>query len=198
MIQERISLTWFFVLQQRERWTSALFPLKLKDRRNSLLAIFLSILFHRLVLDRETGKPKGYGFCEFRDEETALSLRRNLQGYEVNGRQLWVDFAENEKGGNGERNQDQVLLLPLLSYIVHCWRFCMDSLCMLWICVHIKPEVFSWQSQFAVMFEISKQLQHIADPNLYYNCCKQHWLHFYGSHLSYWWDSSEFHLSIQI
>jgi hypothetical protein len=127
-----------------------------------------------------------------------LSLRRNLQGYEVNGRQLRVDFAENEKGGNGGQNQDQVLLLPSLSYIIHCWRFCMDSLCMLWICVHIKPEVFSWQSQFAIMFEISKQFQHIADPNLYYNCCKQHWLHFYGSHLSYWWDSSEFHLSIQI
>ncbi len=48
------------------------------------------------------------------------------------------------------------------------------------------------------MFEISKQLQHIADPNLYYNYCKQHWLHFYGSHLFYWWDSSEFHLNIQI
>ncbi|KAH9554497.1 hypothetical protein CY35_08G066600 [Sphagnum magellanicum] len=41
------------------------------------------------------------------DEETALSLRRNLQGYEVNGRQLRVDFAENEKGGNGGQNQDQ-------------------------------------------------------------------------------------------
>jgi cleavage stimulation factor subunit 2 len=84
------------------------------------LAIFLSVFFPRLVLNRETGKPKGYGFCEFRDEETALSLRRNLQGYEVNGRQLRVDFAENEKGGIGERNQDQVLLLPSLSYIVHC------------------------------------------------------------------------------
>ncbi len=84
------------------------------------MAIFLSVFFHRLVFDRETGKPKGYGFCEFRDEETALSLRRNLQGYEVSGRQLRVYFAENEKGGNGERNQDQVLLLPLLSYIVHC------------------------------------------------------------------------------
>lgn len=65
----------------------------------------------RLVLDRETGKPKGYGFCEFRDEETALSARRNLQGYEISGRQLRVDFAENEKGGGGgggDRNREQV------------------------------------------------------------------------------------------
>ncbi|BBN08786.1 cleavage stimulation factor subunit 2 [Marchantia polymorpha subsp. ruderalis] len=66
------------------------------------------VVSFRLVVDRDTGKPKGYGFCEFRDEETALSARRNLQGYEINGRQLRVDFAENEKGGGGvDRSRDQ-------------------------------------------------------------------------------------------
>lgn len=64
------------------------------------------VVSFRLVLDRETGKPKGYGFCEFKDEETALSARRNLQGYEINGRQLRVDFAENEKG-SANRNREQ-------------------------------------------------------------------------------------------
>eukprot|EP00249_Psilotum_nudum_P015458 c25337_g1_i1 orf=264-2270(-) len=63
------------------------------------------VVSFRLVLDRETGKPKGYGFCEFRDEETALSARRNLQGYEINGRQLRVDFAENDKGVDRNREQ---------------------------------------------------------------------------------------------
>ncbi|KFK41601.1 cleavage stimulating factor 64 [Arabis alpina] len=56
------------------------------------------VVSFRLVTDRETGKPKGYGFCEYKDEETALSARRNLQSYEINGRQLRVDFAENDKG----------------------------------------------------------------------------------------------------
>lgn len=62
------------------------------------------VVSFRLVIDRETGKPKGYGFCEYKDEETALSARRNLQGYEINGRQLRVDFAENDKG-SGSRDQ---------------------------------------------------------------------------------------------
>ncbi|CAN1239698.1 Cleavage stimulating factor 64 [Linum grandiflorum] len=64
------------------------------------------VVSFRLVTDRETGKPKGYGFCEYKDEETALSARRNLQGYEINGRQLRVDFAENDKN-NADRNREQ-------------------------------------------------------------------------------------------
>ncbi|KAE8701848.1 Cleavage stimulating factor 64 [Hibiscus syriacus] len=63
------------------------------------------VVSFRLVIDIETGKPKGYGFCEYKDEETALSARRNLQGYEINGRQLRVDFAENDKGSKKNREQ---------------------------------------------------------------------------------------------
>ncbi|KAI4364970.1 hypothetical protein MLD38_021001 [Melastoma candidum] len=63
------------------------------------------VVSFRLVTDRETGKPKGYGFCEYKDEETALSARRNLQGYDINGRQLRVDFAENDKGSDRSREQ---------------------------------------------------------------------------------------------
>uniref|UniRef100_A0A3Q4I3Y2 Cleavage stimulation factor, 3' pre-RNA, subunit 2 n=1 Tax=Neolamprologus brichardi TaxID=32507 RepID=A0A3Q4I3Y2_NEOBR len=50
-----------------------------------------------LVYDRETGKPKGYGFCEYQDQETALSAMRNLNGREFSGRALRVDNAASEK-----------------------------------------------------------------------------------------------------
>jgi len=51
----------------------------------------------KLVYDRETGKPKGYGFCEYKDQETALSAMRNLNGREIAGRTLRVDNACTEK-----------------------------------------------------------------------------------------------------
>lgn len=49
------------------------------------------------MFDRESGKPKGYGFCEYKDQETALSAMRNLNGYEIGGRTLRVDNACTEK-----------------------------------------------------------------------------------------------------
>lgn len=55
------------------------------------------VLSLKLVFDRESGKPKGYGFCEFKDQETALSAMRNLNGYEIGGRTLRVDNACTEK-----------------------------------------------------------------------------------------------------
>ncbi|CAH1122087.1 unnamed protein product [Ceutorhynchus assimilis] len=55
------------------------------------------VLSFKLVYDRETGKPKGYGFCEYRDQETALSAMRNLNSYEIGGRNLRVDNACTEK-----------------------------------------------------------------------------------------------------
>ncbi|XP_011303110.1 cleavage stimulation factor subunit 2 isoform X2 [Fopius arisanus] len=55
------------------------------------------VLSFKLVYDRETGKPKGYGFCEYKDQETALSAMRNLNGYEIGGRTLRVDNACTEK-----------------------------------------------------------------------------------------------------
>lgn len=56
------------------------------------------VISFKLVYDRENGKPKGYGFCEYKDPETAHSAMRNLNGYEIGGRTLRVDNACTEKG----------------------------------------------------------------------------------------------------
>mmetsp|Transcript_9488 Transcript_9488/g.13247 ORF Transcript_9488/g.13247 Transcript_9488/m.13247 type:complete len:384 (+) Transcript_9488:154-1305(+) len=51
----------------------------------------------RIVCDDETGKPKGYGFCEFADEATAQSAIRNLKEVDFHGRTLKVDAADSKK-----------------------------------------------------------------------------------------------------
>lgn len=48
----------------------------------------------RLMYDKDTRQPKGYGFCEYKDQETAYAAMRNLHNVEVGGRPLRVDWAD--------------------------------------------------------------------------------------------------------
>merc|ERR550532_2804555 len=49
----------------------------------------------RLVYDKDTKQPKGYGFCDYSDPDTAMSAVRNLNEVECNGRRLRIDLADN-------------------------------------------------------------------------------------------------------
>jgi len=50
----------------------------------------------RLMYDKETKQPKGFGFIEYRDIETAYSCMRNLNDVEYGGRPMRVDWADHE------------------------------------------------------------------------------------------------------
>lgn len=68
-----------------------------EERLKDLFSEVGPVVSFRLVFDRETGKPKGYGFAEYQDMETAMSAMRNLNGRELLGRSLRVDHATSEK-----------------------------------------------------------------------------------------------------
>ncbi len=55
----------------------------------------------RLIYDPGTGKPRGFGFCEYEDAETAMSAVRNLAGRELSGRPLRIDSACNAPSAGG-------------------------------------------------------------------------------------------------
>lgn len=73
-----------------------------------LISIFSEVgpvVGFRLVFDRDTGKPKGYGFCEFHDPETAASAVRNLNDVDVGGRSLRIDWADVDPVFQGRTTQ---------------------------------------------------------------------------------------------
>lgn len=58
----------------------------------------------QVVMDRETGRSKGFGFVEMADEAGAQAAIAGLNGQDVGGRQLTVNEArprEERSGGGG-------------------------------------------------------------------------------------------------
>ncbi|KAF2140932.1 uncharacterized protein K452DRAFT_327238 [Aplosporella prunicola CBS 121167] len=58
-----------------------------------------NVITFRLVYDKDTGRPKGFGFAEFSDAEEAGSAVRNLNDYELMGRKLRVDYSNDNGAG---------------------------------------------------------------------------------------------------
>ena len=58
---------------------------------------FGEVSFVRIISDRETGKSKGFGFVEFTSIEEATAAKDAMDGKEVDGRELRIDFAQEKK-----------------------------------------------------------------------------------------------------
>jgi len=55
----------------------------------------------KLVTDRDTGRPRGFGFVEMGSNEDADSAIRDLNGADFGGRALTVNEARERTGGGG-------------------------------------------------------------------------------------------------
>ncbi|KAK5124429.1 hypothetical protein LTR85_001646 [Meristemomyces frigidus] len=62
-----------------------------------------NVVNFRLVYDKETGRPKGFGFLEYTDVDAAASAVRNLNEHEIMGRTLRVDYSNDNGGGKGNQ-----------------------------------------------------------------------------------------------
>ena len=58
---------------------------------------FGEVSFVRIVTDRETGRSRGFGFVEFTSVEDAKSAKEAMEGKEIEGRELKIDFAQEKK-----------------------------------------------------------------------------------------------------
>ena len=57
----------------------------------------------KLITDRDTGRPRGFGFVEMGSSEDADKAIQALNGFEMDGRQLNVNEARERSGGGGRR-----------------------------------------------------------------------------------------------
>lgn len=55
----------------------------------------------KVVLDRETGRPRGFAFVEMSTDEEAANAIKILNGREVQGRAMNVSEARERAGGGG-------------------------------------------------------------------------------------------------
>jgi len=65
-----------------------------EDELTRLFGDFGQVVGFRILQDRETGRPRGMGFCEFTSKEECQQAIDGLNGFEHQGRPLRVDHAK--------------------------------------------------------------------------------------------------------
>ena len=67
----------------------------------SNFAEFGSVASAKVMMDRETGPPKGFGFVEMASAEAAQAAITGLNGMSVDGRSIVVNLARPREEGGG-------------------------------------------------------------------------------------------------
>ena len=72
-----------------------------EDAVRSLFAAYGSVDRVNIVTDRDTGKPKGFGFVEMSNDAEGDRAINALSGHELDGRNLTINEARAKTGGGG-------------------------------------------------------------------------------------------------
>jgi cold-inducible RNA-binding protein len=72
----------------------------------TMFAPFGTVQSAQIIMDRDTGRSKGFGFVEMSNSNEATAAINGLNGKEVDGRQLTVNEAKprEDRGGGGGRS----------------------------------------------------------------------------------------------
>jgi RNA recognition motif-containing protein len=74
-----------------------------EDRLREVFSAFGEVTSASLVMDRETGRPRGFGFVEFKNDEEAKAAIAGMNGKNIDGRDLTVNEARPREAGGGGR-----------------------------------------------------------------------------------------------
>jgi cold-inducible RNA-binding protein len=86
-------------------------PYSVRDEElEEIFASYGKIISAKVIMDRETGRSKGFGFVEIEDDAQAEAAIKDLNGKDYNGRDLIVNEARPREdkprrdfGGGGNR-----------------------------------------------------------------------------------------------
>jgi cold-inducible RNA-binding protein len=74
-----------------------------EDSLKALFEIAGPVAMVRIVIDRETGRPKGFGFVEFEQPEAATTAIAEFSGRTIAGRALVVSEARPREAAGAPR-----------------------------------------------------------------------------------------------
>lgn len=58
----------------------------------------------RLIRFPDTGKPRGFGFVEYASQTDATNALKDKQGFDIDGREIYIDYASDRQGGGDRRS----------------------------------------------------------------------------------------------
>jgi cold-inducible RNA-binding protein len=73
---------------------------------NSLRAAFShhgNVIEAKVILERDSGRSRGFGFVTFQDSQEASSAIAAMDGADLDGRSIRVNVAEDKSRGGGRR-----------------------------------------------------------------------------------------------
>lgn len=66
------------------------------DRLKSEFDKFGEVISAKVIMDRNSGRSRGYGFVEFAEESAAQDAVNGMNEQEMDGRKLTVSMAKNQ------------------------------------------------------------------------------------------------------
>ena len=71
------------------------------DLRDAFMAEGYEVAEVKVVMDRDTGRPRGFAFVELTTDDAAAKAIENLNGRDLQGRTITVSEARERTGGGG-------------------------------------------------------------------------------------------------
>ncbi|XP_057978482.1 heterogeneous nuclear ribonucleoprotein 1 [Malania oleifera] len=87
------------VLKTKKIFIGGIPPSFSEDELKEYFSAYGSIVEHQIMLDHKTGRPRGFGFVTFEDEESVEKIFSEDRNHELGGKQVEIKRAQPKRAG---------------------------------------------------------------------------------------------------